>query len=249
MCTATLLYPSNESADAGLRLVTNRDEQHDRAPALQPQARRYGDRRALLPVDPSSDGTWVGVNDAGLAMTLLNFNLPEPPDPAGKSSRGSVITSLLHHDAAADAARDAAGRFEAAAMLPFRLIVADARACFVVRSDGKKIDLLPVADDQQPLMLTSSGLGDHLVEGPRRALFESMAIQTPAGQDDFHRHRWEDRSPLSVAMHRREARTVSRTEVRVGAEEISMCYTPVAFGGREETPVRAVLPRYAEATA
>ena len=65
-----------------------------------------------------------------------------------------------------------------------------------------------------PLLFTSSGLGDHLVEGVRRELFEGFfagpAEGWRAAQDGFHRHRWEEgRGHLSVNMARPDARTVS----------------------------------------
>src|SRR5262249_12632394 len=67
----------------------------------------------------------------------------------------------------------------------------------------------------EPFLFTSSGLGDHLVEEPRRQLFaEAMGHSAnPDAQDLFHRHEWPDRSHLSVCMRRSDARTVSHTLV------------------------------------
>ncbi|MEM7625183.1 MAG: NRDE family protein [Planctomycetota bacterium] len=249
MCTATLLpLPTADDATA-FRLVTNRDEQHARAPAISPEVRRYGRRAVLMPVDPSSDGTWVAANDAGLAITLLNLNLGDAqPDPVGRSSRGAVVPSLMHHAAAADAAAEAE-RIDAAAMMPFRLLVADGRAAFVVRSDGTVLTISAINPAGRPTMLTSSGLGDHLVATPRRELFHASDFKTPDDQDAFHRHRWPDRPHLSVAMHREDARTVSRTVVEVSADVVTMAYTPIAFDGTNGETASATLPRRAEASA
>ena len=94
MCTVTVV-PGREA----IRLACNRDELRSRAAALPPQVRQFGPRRALLPVDPTSGGTWVAANDAGLAMTLLNVN---PGNGLGTSaarlSRGNIIPALLHAD-------------------------------------------------------------------------------------------------------------------------------------------------------
>src|SRR5262249_38704791 len=99
MCTVTLV-PFRAGGQSGIRIACNRDESPGRLTARPPQVRRYGDRSAIMPVDPDSDGTWIAVNDAGLAMVLLNRN------PAGacvrpatlRPSRGEIIPGLLRCD-------------------------------------------------------------------------------------------------------------------------------------------------------
>ncbi len=78
-------------------------------------------------------------------------------------------------------------------------------------------------------MNTSSGLGDHVVEPPRRALFTRMfAGAAPddfaAIQDAFHRHRWPDRPHLSVDMDRADAETVSLTVIELDDVSVTMRY-------------------------
>ncbi|MEL7087152.1 MAG: hypothetical protein AAGL98_01720, partial [Planctomycetota bacterium] len=107
----------------------------------------------------------------------------------------------------------------------------------------------PIHPVGRPAMLTSSGLGDHLVETPRRELFHAGPFRTPADQDAFHGHRGADRPELSVFMHRDDARTVSRTAVEVAADAVVMAYTPIDFAGVEGEPSVATLPRLAEASA
>ncbi len=78
-------------------------------------------------------------------------------------------------------------------------------------------------------MFTSSGLGDHLVAEPRTRLFESLldgGRLTPAGQERFHRHRWDDAPQLSVCMSRHDARTVSYTTVEVTPDRATLSYLP-----------------------
>ena len=120
----------------------------------------------------------------------------------------------------------------------------------MVRADGRdvRVDAGP-RGAAIAMMLTSSGLGDHLVEGPRRTLFDADPPRTAAAQDAFHRHRWADRLPLSVAMHRDDARTVSRTVVEVTPEAVTMTYTPVRDDGTEGPAVTASLPRHAGVSA
>ena len=66
MCTLTIFPLGNGNH----RLAFNRDEARSRAAATPPRRGYYGDREALLPIDPAGRGTWIAVNDAGLAMAL-----------------------------------------------------------------------------------------------------------------------------------------------------------------------------------
>jgi len=80
-----------------------------------------------------------------------------------------------------------------------------------------------------PHFFTSSGLGDSVVDGPRRELFGEMFPldgDWEAAQRAFHRHSWADRPNLSVCMRRPDAATVSCTTVEVCAEHVSLAYTP-----------------------
>src|SRR5206468_9651830 len=93
MCTVTVIRLPHDPARAGggrsapgwggrprggIRVASNRDELRSRAPGLAPEVRGFGSRRAMMPIDPVSGGTWIAVNDAGLAMTLLNANFAQP---------------------------------------------------------------------------------------------------------------------------------------------------------------------------
>src|SRR5439155_17977933 len=90
-----------------------------------------------------------------------------------------------------------------------------------------------------PLLFTSSGLGDGLVDPPRRVLFEEWFVPGANWreiQDAYHRHSWPDRSHLSVCMRRPEARTVSCTIVDLDHTRVAMTYLPDA----PDQPVEAV---------
>jgi membrane protein DedA with SNARE-associated domain len=89
-----------------------------------------------------------------------------------------------------------------------------------------------------PVLFTSSGLGDHLVEGVRRELFDEL-LAGPSGtwqaaQDAFHRHTWPGREHLSVNMTRATARTVSFTVIDVTPAGALITYHPDA--PREHDP-------------
>lgn len=248
MCTVTIVRPSGGTGRDGLRLrvVTNRDENRSRSHALPPREVRAGGRRAVMPIDPASGGTWIGMNDAGLVVCLLNRTLAtERPGPAHPRSRGEIIAGLL-------AARDVEGALAAAGAIDvrrfplFRLVLAQAERTVVLASGGEELETQLDTRETGPVMVTSSGLGDHLVEGVRRELF----VDAFAGsgevcglQDRFHAHHWQDRRHLSVLMSRGEARTVSRTVVEVREGEATMQYAAIDEAQRESTGVvRIVLP-------
>jgi uncharacterized protein with NRDE domain len=210
MCTVTIVAIPGEDPGA-FRFACNRDELRTRRPARPPVERRFGPRTGLHPVDADAGGTWIGANDAGLVLSLLNLNPPAPPALAGPlASRGAIIPSLLHHDSVEAALADAV-RIDPAGQKPFRLVLADRRERALVRGDGCRVEILERTDHAGPFMVTSSGLGDHLVE-------------SPAAQDAFHRSHWPDRGHLSVSMVRPDAWTLSHTLVTVTPAGVSMAY-------------------------
>jgi hypothetical protein len=230
MCTVTIVAIPGEDPGA-FRFACNRDELRTRRPARPPVERRFGPRTGLHPVDADAGGTWIGANDAGLVLSLLNLNPPAPPALAGPlASRGAIIPSLLHHDSVEAALADAV-RIDPAGQKPFRLVLADRRERALVRGDGCRVEILERTDHAGPFMVTSSGLGDHLVESPRRQLFDRMLADPaidpeslPAAQDAFHRSHWPDRGHLSVSMVRPDAWTLSHTLVTVTPAGVSMAY-------------------------
>jgi hypothetical protein len=238
MCTVTIVPLRLADGPAGFRLASNRDELRSRPPARPPAVYPVGEGWAGMPIDPQGGGTWIGINDRGLAMTLLNAGDREGgPPPSSARSRGLVIPALLASTSIAETRR-AVRALDAEAYRPFRLVVTDGtdafeawwnRESFVVSDRG--------SPRLQPLFFTSSSLGDALVDGPRRLLFEERLGDVgpdhdPAivieRQDAFHRHQWPDRPQLSVSMSRADARTVSVTIVDVGRSLAVMTYHPDA---------------------
>jgi hypothetical protein len=208
-----------------IRVACNRDEQITRAPASPPVIRRFGERRAVLPVDPVSNGTWIAANDAGVVLTLLNYTRRGDARPQAPLSRGLIIPRLLNHSTADDAA-SATIELDASSFSLFRLIAVDHATLIEVVSDGVEIRIH--AHEHRPAsMFTSSGLGDHLVDAPRRALFERFVTShgvSSAMQDAFHTHQWPGQPHLGVRMQRADARTVSSTVVEVGPARVAMSY-------------------------
>jgi hypothetical protein len=211
--------------------MCNRDERRARGVALPPALRRVGERVAAFPLDPVGGGTWVGVNDAGLTIALLNRTTGRSAT-RHRQSRGAIVRALLAQPSL-PAARDAALRLDTATFDPFALVlIQDAHYCAVIE-DGQTLRscCLPLTS---PVLFTSSSLGDDVVDRPRRQLFERLvlgATDVPLhGQARFHRHHWPSRPEISVRMTRREAATVSRTVVDVTRHGYSLLYHPLTDG-------------------
>jgi hypothetical protein len=110
---------------------------------------------------------------------------------------------------------------------PFRLIAVDRTSIVEIVSDG--IDpVIHSQSDWQTAMFTSSGLGDHRVDQPRRTLFKqilSMHGASPMAQDLFHDHAWPSQKHLSVRMSRADARTVSQTILEMDRQSATLWYS------------------------
>jgi hypothetical protein len=229
MCTVTVV-PFHDGFDSGLRIACNRDESIDRPAAMPPRLRDFGNRSAILPIDPVSDGTWIAVNDAGLAMVLLNRNPASEKNgrPAPHPSRGTIIPSLLHCDDIHRAKRLAC-KLVTTSIAPFRLILVGQGEVVEVSVVRSQLRLVERKHVDSPMMFTSSGLGDELVDGPRRQLFQEWFQAEDDWvnqQNGFHRHSWPGQEHVSVCMRRSDARTVSYTVIELRGESASMTYAP-----------------------
>jgi hypothetical protein len=229
MCTVTLL-PCSDARDEWLRIACNRDESRTRPFALPPEIRTFGNRRAVLPIDPTSDGSWIAVNDAGLALVILNRNPKDGPVKSAPLSRGTILPLLLHCNSLRSAERVALD-LNGDCFAPFQLVVATRTEVSVIRGGGGVTTTKDHFNIVRPMMFTSSGLGDALVEGPRRQLFDEMCPASrcrPEQQDLFHRHSWPNASHLSVCMRRGDAHTVSHTVIELRNETAVITYLPNA---------------------
>jgi hypothetical protein len=234
MCTVTALPRSLLSSEASpepllLRVVCNRDELMTRAPALPPTVWTAGRRRALMPIDPHSGGTWIAANDAGLVFVLLNAG-NGASTTAGAVSRGTIIPTLVGC-ASVSRALAQMQRIQADRFAPFTLLIIDRDEIVDCRTDGDGIRHRR-RHLRSAILRTSSALGEVVVAGPRRALFQRAftgAANAQAAQDQFHRHQWPGREAISVTMRRVNAATVSRTVVEVREVSVRLSYQAIEW--------------------
>lgn len=250
MCTLTVVPVTGTASGGGaavdargFRLAFNRDELRTRAKALPPRITECEGGRAVMPIDPQGGGTWIAAGDTGIVLALLNVNPSSAGRPSSKpsgmqrSSRGLIIPHLLELDDRQAMVR-AACELRANEYAPFRLVIVDEREVDEIRSDGRSITATTTAYGRRPAFFTSSGLGDALVEGPRRALFDEAFTNSSNWLEEqrrFHRHVWPDRRHVSVCMSREDALTVSHTAVEVSERTVTMTYHdgPPDADGRE----------------
>jgi hypothetical protein len=214
MCTVTVV-----PHETGLRLMCNRDERRTRPAAVPPRVYELGERLAAFPVDPQGGGAWVGVNDADIAVALLNIHSgPRRWIEGPTRSRGLIVRELLRCGSMPQVLEAIAG-LDTLVFETFRLVVVHGSTVAVATHEGARTMTCRQISFDTPLLFTSSSLGDARVETPRQRLFERMVIQGRAGwlngQAQFHRHQWRSRPEISVRMERGDALTVSRTIIDV----------------------------------
>jgi len=180
----------------------------------------------MYPIDPLSGGTWIGVNDSGLAAAVLNRTpSPAPARRAATLSRGVIVPALLGCRSI-DAAVEAIDALDCRLFEPFTVVLADRTRGVSFRSGSTRCTRKSF-DVSAPQLFTSSSLGDRIVEPPRRLLFERLILRAAdrlAGQFRFHRHQWPDARHVSVCMRRDDAATVSRTTIDLESSGVRMEY-------------------------
>jgi hypothetical protein len=227
VCTVTIV-----PHETGIRVMCNRDERRSRPAALPPQVHDLGGRLAAFPVDPRGGGSWVGVNDAGIVVTLLNVSRsPHSSSKEPRQSRGLIVREALRCGSLSDVLETVAS-LDSNMFDMFRLVAMHRFTAVDATSDGVRTEIRRPITLDRPFLFTSSSLGDALVEAPRRQLFQRMVVETRTGwlrgQILFHRHQWPSRPEISVRMERDDALTVSRTVVDVTHAKRSLLYeTPV----------------------
>jgi len=230
---------------SGYFLCFNRDERRSRAPGAPPSRHLADGVRFAAPIDGDFGGTWIGVNETGLSVSLLNRYEDSPIDPAGGTvSRGLLVKGLLSSPSLDELARRLGGE-DLGRYQPFTLCAAAPDLPLAIY-DWTGERLLASAHPAAGLVRTSSGADQREAELIRARVWSELA---PSGAAiaaetlaDFHRSHRPEKGPFSVCMHRVEARTQSLTTVTVSGLAVELGY----FAGPpcQEPPFSSVrLPR------
>ena len=223
MCTASWICEAN-----GFELFFNRDEQRTRPPALPPRLETVEGVRAVLPRDGQEHGTWIGANEHGLVVCLLNLYEADYA-PTVPRSRGHLVHELVSSTDLGELER----RVEAHDLVAYRGftllgfdVADDASACarVAIRWDGDSASSVRDASLAPPLI--SSGFDLPGVRASRLETWSTMVGDAPSvdALERFHASRGRADGAYDVAMSRADACTVSYTRVRVTADSVSMRY-------------------------
>ena len=220
MCTVSWLHKENE-----FELFCNRDEARTRPAAREPEVMEVGGVRCIAPLD-SAGGTWIAVNDQGLALCLLNGSgLASETCNKSVRSRGHIILRLLSAGGVAEACH-LYRQMTLVDFAPFRLVLVERRAVVIRTWNGVSQSGVPV----NAPVLTSSSVDEKGAHRSRLREFEACQRKYSAASREchlaFHRSHGAEASAYSPCMHRADAQTVSFTTVQVSSSEVSMHYSP-----------------------
>jgi uncharacterized protein with NRDE domain len=163
VCTLILYYQVLQ--DYPIIVAANRDEYYSRKArgphVMLQQPRVYAGK------DEQAGGTWLGVNEFGLVVGVVNRHSPQSQDPA-RRSRGLLSLDLLCQNDAQTARNTLVAEGQARAYNSFYMVWADATHAYVAYNEG---DITVRALDPGRYLLTNSSLID-------------LAVLTPSGVGD-----------------------------------------------------------------
>lgn len=209
MCTLSFV-----ARDRGYLVAMNRDERITRGAGGPPGLHELKCEPAIYPSD-GAGGTWIAVNEHGIALALLNWN-----DAAGRfrktASRGKVIPALIV-SRSSEALKRSINGLDLNGMLPFRLtgIFPAERQICEWRWHGNAMVL-----QNHPWKARhwfSSSLSDHQAEEQRGAECNRAWGEPDAGSVSWirrlHASHSEGQGAFSLCVHRENVQTLSYSEI------------------------------------
>ena len=225
MCTVTF-YPISINH---YYLSMNRDEARTRAHAKSPEIGISGTIHYIRPIDGDKGGTWIGCNQHGLSLCVMNWHSVEQPggDDNKFISRGWIIPNLM----------DSTDLEECDYQLrqlalnqtkPFRLLGIQPAPLAINEWSWDMHDLLKKTLPVKRNIWTSSGWKPAHVHETRRRVFENFwrhqdeinlgNIQT------LHATQLPEPGPLAISMSHPKAMSVSNTIIELTPEKTVMHY-------------------------
>jgi hypothetical protein len=221
MCTVSFLPNTH-----GFYLAMNRDEKRDRFAALAPTIVDLESRRAVFPSEPTG-GTWISANDAGVCLALINWHRVGRQPKNDVVTRGEVVRALAGKSGT-DEIADGIGTLPLQKLRPFRLI-AIVPSEKLVTEWRWNLEWLTMRNHKwRPQHWFSSGFDERRAELERQHVCDTAHNEQAIGGlkwlRQLHRSHAPARGPFSICMHRRDASTVSYTEVAVSEKRATMRY-------------------------
>ncbi|MEO8372461.1 MAG: NRDE family protein [Candidatus Solibacter sp.] len=216
MCTVSWLQQPG-----GYHLLCNRDEKRTRGLAEPPRVMETAGTRYIAPTDSDFRGSWLAVNEYGVALCLLNG---EGHNTNASRSRGLIIPELIRARSA-DACLSLFAQLDLSQFAPFTLLMLEpAMPAALAKWSGARTSILTAV--RAPL--TSSSYEPDSVRIERLHTFARHQPTDPAGLYRFHTSHAGTSAAHAPCMHRADAATVSFSWIVVTASEVRFLYLPAA---------------------
>lgn len=225
---------------AGYQVLFNRDELRTRKPAEAPRIHGVNGKRFISPIDGDFGGTWLGINEFGMTLGLLNRYV-DNAGPAQSSeskpgrlftSRGSLVQELLQCQSISEIENQLL-RMRLERFQPFTLAIISAEGDIRLSIwSGRRLQIQTQSGSDIGF-ITSSSHDTRNVMKSREVQFRNL--RTKYGVVDIemlselHRSHTPARGPNAICMHRNDAGTVSFSRIDFSHDISKFTYYPAAL--------------------
>jgi len=218
MCTLSFA-PSLE----GFHLLMNRDEQRSRPAPLPPKKLSCGTLSAIYPSEVSG-GTWIGINEHGLTLALINWYSTPQLQGTPAFSRGAIIPKLLAMDSVSTVEEEL-HHLPLARLSPFRLILVSSQDQSLHEFRSDTVTCQKVSFPWARAHWFSSGFEEtKAMRNREQTCALESGLDSLALLRNLHSSHTPEKGPFSICMHREDACTISFTEISAANEQASMSY-------------------------
>ncbi len=232
MCTVTFI-PRGET----VYITSNRDESPSRQATGLISSHGPGRNAIYYPLDETSGGSWIALNDSGRAVCLLNGAYePFVPSPPYRMSRGLMVTQA----AMAEDTNTFLLKTELEGIAPFTLLIYEQHMLIQLIWDGQQKHIAAPLFDE-PRIWSSVTLYAPRIREWRKSLFEKWLSETPVidRESIMAFHQWSPGdADNDFVMNRNEiVRTLSVTSIVLRPDQASMVHMSIGQERREEIMV------------
>lgn len=204
---------------------------------------------AIYPFEESG-GTWIGCNQHGVTLSLLNWNVTASNTLTKQRSRGTLIPQLIGKSTPDEVAKEL-GRLSLDGLLPFRLVGIFHGDQRISEWRWDSASLEASSFPWQPHHWFSSGASDEMAERIRGEACRVAWLEQDAGSLPWlralHSSHGVSRGPFSVCAHRPDAGTVSYSEIVLAANVVSFRYVDSAPCRNSAKDIALTIPRVTQA--
>ena len=218
MCTVVYI-PNNKKAF----FASLRDESPDRERAIAPEIYTKGEVSFLSPKDPMAGGTWIGANNSGNTIILLNGGFENHPrKETYLKSRGIIVSELLATKSPVEEWK----LINMEGIEPFTLIIWSNTVLFQLVWDGMKKHEI-IQDKTITHIWSSSTLYNSAIKKHREELFLQWIAEEPfvSKQSVLNFFKTFTNAQNGFIMNRDEKiKTLSYTSIEINNNSTTMSY-------------------------